>query len=222
MKKLLLFIVTTLFASNLFAQDFQNNIFGVRAGVNFSTFNTSLDLDHRTGIHAGFSYEQLLTRDLPLYLETGLHYSGKGFKNTSSVDYNSEYGHIYSETQKTSLHYLQIPLMINYKFSIGDSFAIYPSAGFYYAFAVAGNEKYTEYTKEGEAVHESVYDIFDGEFDVYKPSDFGYRITLTFAYERYVLSAGYEGGIVGLSSSVEEFGLKITNSNIFLSLGVNF
>ena len=80
MKKLFLVVIALLMVNSLSAQEWQKNIFGVRAGLNVSSFSTSYDedLDVRTAFHVGFNYERLLAKNLPLYLETGLQLSAKG------------------------------------------------------------------------------------------------------------------------------------------------
>lgn len=84
MKKFLLIVVATMFVGTISAQDWQKNIFGIRAGANFSnlTFKSSGSIsgDIRPSFHAGFNYERLLLNNIPLYLESGLYYSNKGYK----------------------------------------------------------------------------------------------------------------------------------------------
>ena len=56
MKKLLLIVVATFFVSNLFAQDLQKNIFGIKAGANYSTFEISgIELGYTVGVNGGLS-----------------------------------------------------------------------------------------------------------------------------------------------------------------------
>ena len=206
-------MAATMLFGSVSAQDLQKNIFGVRAGANLSTLNTVLELNHKISFNAGVSYECLLTNKAPLYLESGLYFSDKGYKNTYVwEDYNE------IETLKASLNYLQIPLMLNYKFNISKSFAIYPSVGFYYAFAVAGTEEYTyEYDGDSDSEFYKIFEDGGGDYE-YKRSDFGYRLSLSFALKRVVLGVGYEGGLLPIIKDA----VKAKNSNLYVSLGVNF
>ena len=65
MKKVLLFIVATMFVGSVSAQDWQKNIFGVRAGVNFSTMGMTgfESVGYRTSFNAGLSYERMLLKN---------------------------------------------------------------------------------------------------------------------------------------------------------------
>lgn len=233
MKKLLLFVAAVMLLGSAAAQGLPKNIVGVRAGANFSSLDYellgALDLfDFRTNFNAGVSYERLLLKNLPLYLETGLHYSNKGFKISDFYDYeyedDYEYDYEYEDESsygaRTSLGYIEVPVMLNYKFFIGNDIALYPSAGLYYAFGVAGN---TVETFEGEKLGVPS-DVF-GE-DGLKRSDFGYRVSISTSWRNFVLSAGYEGSILNVAQplnigDVGILSLKATNLNIFVTLGYN-
>ena len=115
------------------AQNYEKNIFGIRAGLNVS--NVSMDYfapKSKAGFHVAGVYQRLLTGSLPLYLETGLQISQKGCK----INYED------SETDKYNATYVEIPVMVNYKFNIRDIVTLYPSVGLYYAFGVGGKNVY--------------------------------------------------------------------------------
>ena len=210
MKKILFFVVAIIFVNNVFAQDLQKNIFGIRAGVNFSKIDFGFGaLENKISFNAGFSYEHLLKKDIPLYLETGLHYSNKGYQ-TKEED---------REKETLSLNYLQIPLMLNYKFKVGKSYTIYPSAGVYYAYAISGNHQEIYCYDNCDEIYK--YDAFDDEYgaDV-KRSDLGYRVGASAVWKKTVLSVGYEKSLINIGKDTD--GLKVKNSNIFISLGLNF
>lgn len=220
MKKLLLLAVTTMLLVSASAQDLQKNIFGVRAGANISNFSINFDemnMDSKPSFNAGFNYERLLLNSTPLYLETGLYYTNKGAKLGSWDDEDGLY--------QFSLNYLEVPVMLNYKFYLGDNFALYPSAGLYYAFGVGGSEqeKYKE-EYDGETYIEIYKDKVFGEDRMLKRSDFGYRVSVSAMWKSVVLTAGYEGSILNTlqDSGDEDFSLKMRNSNIFIALGYNF
>ena len=67
------------------AQDYQENIFGVKvglvtSGMNFKYDYDALELKHgaRAGVSFAGTYQRLLTSNLPFYLETGLEFSMAG------------------------------------------------------------------------------------------------------------------------------------------------
>lgn len=205
MKKLLLILaVAVMAAGSAMAQNYEKNIFGVRAGLNVS--NVSVDYitpKSKAGFHVAGVYQRLLAESLPLYLETGLQISQKGCKLGGG---------------KFNAAYLEIPVMVNYKFNIGDIVTLYPSAGLYYAFGVSGKEVY-KYDGEKEK-----YDLFGNEGSI-KRSDFGVRFSGTVDWQRYSFSLGYELGSFNVAKSGEdaEFdGASIKTGNFFISVGYNF
>lgn len=208
MKRIFLLVVASLMLCTVSAQEWQKNILGVRAGLNVADCAISVgDLKSRTAFHVGFSYERLLSKAAPLYLETGLQLSSKGFQLN-----------VYGEEQYTcEAYYLELPLMLNYKFNIKNVVTIYPSIGFYGAYGVAGKFKYEE------SGYELDVDTFSDEGGV-QNMDIGYRVSASAAYKRLVLTIGYEGGFSNIlddTSEVEVVG-KAKNQNFFVSLGFNF
>ena len=107
MKKLLLALAgVAMMSGSAMAQDYEKNIYGARAGLNVA--NISVDgysPNSKVGFHVSGVYQRLLTSSMPFYLETGLSFSQKGCK------VGSEVGDI-----KVNSMYLQIPVMVNYKF----------------------------------------------------------------------------------------------------------
>lgn len=87
MKKLLLtLVVAAVAAGSAMAQNYEKNIFGVRAGLNVS--NVSMDYfapKSKAGFHVAGVYQRLLTGSLPLYLETGLQVSQKDVKSIMKI-----------------------------------------------------------------------------------------------------------------------------------------
>lgn len=209
MKRLFtLFVVMVLMAGSAFAQDYEKNIFGVRAGLNVSNISMQgFSPKSRAGFHVAGVYQRLLMKSQPLYLETGLQISQKGCK----VD-------LFDTKTSVNPLYLEIPVMINYKFNIKDVVTLYPSAGFYYAIGVAGKSK-----SEFEGVEEKV-DLF-GSNGSLKRSDFGMRFSATAEWKRFSFSLGYEFGFLNINNIKEEYdedNVSMKTGNFFLSVGYNF
>ena len=80
MKRYAFILLVLLSAGTARAQRYEKNILGIRAGVNVSTYDISIeDVRINTGSRAGFHFavtdQILLHRSLPLYLETGIGFS---------------------------------------------------------------------------------------------------------------------------------------------------
>ena len=210
MKKLILTLAGAVMTFCLaVAQDYQTNIFGVYAGLNVAKISAyGISTDSKLGFHVGGSYERLLMNNRPLYLETGLQFSQKGFKISE---------------RSGSTSYLEIPVMVNYKFHFGDALTLYPSAGIYYAFGIGGKEK--------DSVTNGEYDLF-GKTGGFKRSDLGIRFGVTFGIRQFNVGVGYEFGLMNISKigdgwfddsyeSDSSFP-KAKNGNLFVSVGYKF
>ncbi len=228
MKKLLLALVGIAFvAGSAVAQNYEKNIFGVRAGMNVANVSVyDLSPDSKIGFHVAGVYQRLLTSSVPLYLETGLSFSQKGCKIGPELGLSPEIGNI-----KANAMYLQIPVMVNYKFNIKDAVTLYPSAGFYYGLGIGGKIK-------GEGYHRDSF----GKTGVLKRSDFGMRVSATVEWKKFSLGIGYEFGFMNInknfdlnnvdfddeymrySNDTDERAIipKVKTGNFFISVGYNF
>lgn len=169
--------------------NYQKNIFGVRAGMNLATRgNGDFQWQNKIGFHVGANYQRLLINNVPLYLETGVYFSMKGFKDNSPVEEIDEY----TIEAKANPMYIQVPILLNYKFDIGKDFTIAPYAGGYYALGIAGNYEETE---NGEQVgYSPLFTNEDGERALMKRSDIGINIGLNISWKKLSLNIGYEFG----------------------------
>ena len=203
-KTLLIAAFSFLTLGGLSAQTLEKNIFTVRGGVNITDIATDYTpTDSRIGFHLGATYERVLSRNLPLYLETGLMFQKTGW------DYNAD---------KTNAYSLQIPLKINYKFNLGHDLRLYPSVGVYYALGIGGKLK-TGYGAE--------FDTYEHEL---KRSDFGLEFGATLTWKHLLFSVGYDLGLTDLNpydlvayngspSPVDDMR---KNRNLFFSVGYKF
>ena len=220
MKKLLLALMgTVMVAGCAMAQNYEKNLYGVRAGLNVaSLLDQGMEVHSKTGFHIAGVYQRLLTESLPLYLETGLQLSQKGYKVQ------------FYEREPYNAMYLEIPVMVNYKFYIKDKVAIYPSFGVYYALGIGG--KYKGESMDSEEYGTEKYDMF-GSKGFMKRSDFGMRFSATAEWKQFVFSLGYEFGFVNVAKiadggnpesnedALSSWG-KLKTGNFFLSVGYNF
>ena len=118
MKRYALILLVLLLAGSVRAQQREKNILGVRAGLNISKLAVSaedmpISIGWRTGFRFAVSDQVLLTRKLPLYLETGVDFSSRGGKIALAP-----YGEVYRTTPRP--FYLQVPLLVNCHFNVRD------------------------------------------------------------------------------------------------------
>lgn len=210
MKKLFLALMGVAFiAGNAMAQDCAKNIYGVRAGVNLNTLSGDFHAltQGTTSFHVGGTYQRLLLANRPLYLETGLFFTQRGFevpKSNGAIRVN--------ESQ------LEIPVMINYQLRMGKNFKFIPAVGVYYGFGIGGKFK----GKYGSDFAINCY----GSEGLLKRSDFGVRAAARFAWKQYSLTFGYDWGLTNIAKEsaqqVLTRGTKFKNRAFTLSLGYNF
>lgn len=223
MKKLFFAILGVVFlAGSVTAQDSAKNIYGVRLGLNAAKL-TGGDDGHPTtkpGFHIGGVYERLLMPSSPLYLETGLNLSLKGS------------GGIMDEI-RLNAWYLQIPVMVNYKFYVGKHWTLYPSAGLYYALGVGGTCD-ANFLGAGDAYSVDAF----GRNGILKRSDLGMRFGGTVQWRRFCFSLGYEFGFINVGqdltldmSDFDDNDIRYLNKmgvsdaktgNFFVSIGLSF
>lgn len=210
------------------AQGENKTVWGIRAGLNVANIHMS-DLDgeakpdSRTGFHAGVSFQQPLGKITPLYLESGLYMSAKGFKQKASFE-----GESFEATAKPM--YLQIPILLSYHFNT-NSVSFQPYAGFYYGLGIGGKLE-SKYSYDGETASVKT-DLFketkfEEEGETYtedqklKRSDFGMRFGLGVTIKQhYYIGAGYEMSLSNIAKDKEIYG-KMKNRNFFVSVGYNF
>lgn len=217
MKKVLLAATTILMAAtvSVFAQDYEKNIYGVRVGVNVTSANVkvldamTLDTKAHAGFFVGGVYQRLLTGKLPLYLETGLNFSQWGFD-------------LVAEEAKYNVWYLQVPVMLNYKFFV-NNFTLYPSVGLVYSLGLAGTQKYSYGGISEKYKVFGKYDNETGNGGILNRSDFGMRIALNAEWKNFYIGAAYGLGFLNLVQTDYDDAIKIHNNCTFtISVGYNF
>lgn len=200
MKRYAFILLVLLSAGAVRAQRYEKNILGVRAGVNVSTCDISIeDVRINTGSRAGFHFavtdQILLHRSLPLYLETGIGFSSRGGK-VDGVSFRPSY--------------LQIPVLMNYHFNIKDIVTIQPFAGLYYGLGIGGKVK----------VGDEKGDIFGDEGGL-KRSDLGVRLGAGVVWKRIYFGLGYDIGCLNLVKESDGEG-TMRNNCFTISVGYNF
>ncbi len=202
MKNFKILLCVLLFLSvGVRAQSFKSDILGVRAGINIANIDfRGGDPDSKAGFLVGAVYERRLLKFRPLYVETGLFFAQKGcdFEEPDS---------------KLNAIYLQIPLMVKYRFRLSERVTLAPMAGAYYAVGIGGNLKTPQMREE--------------TFDEYcKRSDFGLRFAAQAQWTHFLFSVGYEVGLVDFGRAIESLYTRVDSRmrtrNLYLEVGYNF
>ena len=215
MKKILVAIMAVLFAAPSFAQYSSGGFslsessvyYGIRLGMNIATLTGDVfdqngavaDLGSKVGLNFGGTVGLRLSDTSPLFLESGLYYTGCGAKK----DKNS-----------VSLNYLELPLLIKYGIQATDDIALLPFIGPTFRYGLFGGKtKFSGVNK---------YDSFgDGKF---KRADVGIKLGCGAEYNKLYLELGYQFGITNIADKVLPNGddASVHNGALFINLGVNF
>lgn len=209
MKKLLLSAVGMLFAFGTFAQS-SGLGFGVKAGVNFPSYNfsgsnSSYETNSATNFHlTAFLDAPLVGRFLSV--QPGLSLQGKGAEllatNSSKL------------TQNTM--WLEIPVNLVAKVPVGSG-NVFVGAGPYAAFGLSGKNKFD--SKWGGT--ESDFDF--GKNGTLKSSDFGLNVIAGFQMGGgLMVHGGYGMGLSDIRGSNNEYFTKDKLTNRVWTIGLGF
>lgn len=182
-----------------------SNYYGFRLGMALGTVNSDspyLDGNKvRTGLNVGFVIGTQLTARAPLYFESGLYYIEKGGKST----YN---GNKFSY----ALDYLEVPLLIKYKYNVDQDFSIQPFMGGYLSCGVAGKIK--------DFANREAYSSYDSDVDQhFRRFDGGLRLGCGVGFDMLYVEASYDIGLANVGN--DDFDDTRTGS-FNLTFGVNF
>ena len=150
MKKLFVALVACMFAAPSFAQfssggfslDEEHMYWGVRLGLNFSGIGGDIEADKgRTGMTLGGVVGLRVSDSAPVFLESGLYYTGRGGKN---LKYNN-----LPLADKGHLNYIEVPALIKYGISTENNIAILPFIGPTFSMGISGSYKYLKHPEMG-------------------------------------------------------------------------
>ncbi len=177
--------------------------YGLRIGPSFSYVNSDdsrLDGGNwQTGLNVGVVAGFPLTDTAPLYLETGLSYIEKGGKKDLDNGKKMTY----------DLNYLEIPVVVKYKYKVDDHFSLQPFMGGYFAAGVGGKIKnFAE--REAESSFSS---------NNFRRLDGGLRIGCGIGYDMFYADLTYD---IGLANICHDTFDRSRNGAVMLNFGVNF
>lgn len=208
MKKFLVAIMAVLFAAPSFAQYSSGGFslsessvyYGIRLGMNVATLTGDApDLGSKIGLNFGATAGLRLSDTTPLFLESGLYFTGCG----ASKDKNS-----------ISLNYLELPLLIKYGIQASDNIAILPFIGPTFRYGLFGGKWKTSGAGKTDS-------FGDGKF---KRADVGIKLGCGAEYNKLYLELGYQFGIANIADWQLTNGddASVHNGALFINLGVNF
>ncbi len=176
--------------------------YGLRLGMNLSTVSSDdsyLDGgDIQAGLNIGALVGFQLSPQAPVYLESGLFYTEKGGKGK-----NQGKKFIYN------LNYLEVPVVIKYKFDVDGDFSVHPFAGGYMAWGIGGRIKNYGDRETYKTFCEDNFKRFDG----------GIRLGCGFEYQILYGEMAYDLGIANIGH--DDFGSS-KNGCFTINFGVNF
>ena len=198
MKKIYLLLVMVFLGFGVQAQD---NGFGVRAGVNIASMT---NYNSKVGFHVGGMYRLQLLSDTPLFFEPGLELQFKGGKLSQS-----------GVSSTLNMAYVEVPVMIAYRFRINDTWAIQPAIGPFFSFGITGTIKQSSMgqTQSG--------DLF-GSNGALKRGDVGLKIAVGALLKRIYFGIGYDLSFVNLPKNYTTGNPKLRNGSFYFSAGYNF
>lgn len=211
MKKLILSIMTIVLSIPAMAQSYMTTkdykkeylyYYGLRLGMNLSTVSSDdsyLDGgDIQAGLNIGALVGFQLSPQAPVYLESGLFYTEKGGKGK-----NQGKKFIYN------LNYLEVPVVIKYKFDVDGDFSVHPFAGGYMAWGIGGRIKNYGDRETYKTFSDTTFKRFDG----------GIRLGCGFEYQILYGEMAYDLGIANIGH--DDFGSS-KNGCFTINFGVNF
>lgn len=201
MKKILVAIMAVLFAAPSFAQYSSGGFslsestlyYGLRLGMNVSTITGKyVDADSKVGLTLGGVIGARVSDSTPIFIESGLYFSGRGAKDLT-------------------LNYFELPVLIKYGVQVSDDIAVLPFIGPYFSVGVAGKYKTLG---EGGYKKESSYDLM-------KRPDMGIKLGCGAEYNKLYLELGYQFGVLNIAKE-NPLDEGAHTGNFFVNLGVNF
>ena len=208
MKKILVAILGVLFAAPSFAQYSSGGFslsessvyYGIRLGMNMATLTGDApDLGTKIGLNFGGTVGLRLSDTTPVFLESGLYYTGSGASKDKTT---------------ISLNYLEIPILIKYGVQVTDDIALLPFVGPTFRYGLFGGKWKTSGAGKTDS-------FGDGKF---KRADMGIKLGCGAEYNKLYLELGYQFGITNIADWALLNGddASAHNGALFINLGVNF
>ncbi|MCQ2200280.1 MAG: PorT family protein [Paludibacteraceae bacterium] len=189
-----------------FKGDIPKNIVCVEAGATTSRVTSmGVPSSHIGGVYAGVFDQISLTDTDPVYFETGLSLTQKGYKLCGFED------------SKTRITYLELPLLINYRFGRNGHIEFIPTGGAYFSLGIKGTLEYND----------QKIDVFDEAFNRF---DCGAHVGFDVVFWKIAVGVAYEHGFSKFDKKDVVYGdreallgyKELKNKSLLLKVGVHF
>lgn len=217
-KKLLVLSIAGFFTLPLFAQMTANagrTTFGLRAGVNFNTFNgkdaadNNLENNISTGFHAGLNAEVPIGTGF--YLQPGVLYSMKGAE--------------YENGSQAKISYVEIPVNFVYKPTLGTGNMLL-GFGPYVAFGIGGKIEDANGNERDVKFKNKINVDDDFTVSYLKKTDAGANLLAGYEFaNKFSFQVNAQLGLVNINPEYSELpndNSKLRNTGFGLSLGYRF
>jgi len=224
MKKLLLLIALVAGMNlSMKAQSDEPKVqFGVRAGLNVSSFGGDISKKDKgdmgsslAGFHIGGIVDINVANNF--YIQPGLYVTTKGGKGKES---GSDWE--YKETAR--LTYLQIPVLASYRIPLSDNVKWQINAGPYVAFGLAGKLKWTDIDEGDKETGD--YKLFgtekDQEKSILNRFDAGLSFGTGVSITNFYVGVSYDLGLANIYNEYDDIKYSAKNKNFMVSVGYNF
>jgi hypothetical protein len=212
MKKFLVAIVAVLFAAPSFAQFSSGGFnlsestvyYGLRLGMNISnlTGDAKMGAIDYSGGKVGLNFAPVIgirvSDSTPIFLESGLYFSGLGSKNGKN---------------SISLNYLELPILIKYGIQATDEIAVLPFLGPTFRYGLFGGKWKTAGAGKTDS-------FGSGKFN---RMDVGIKLGCGGEYNKLYAELGYQFGITNIADwQIGADDASVHNGAFFFNVGVNF
>jgi hypothetical protein len=200
--------------------DVQGVQFGLRTGLNFPTLVESeewFNFSSYTGFHVG------IIADIPLssgwYIQPGLYFENKGANTLYEDDYYD-----YTQKCKFGLAYIDIPVLLSYRFNLSDAMQLHLNAGPFIGFGVLGKLTGTYHDYDaGESGNIISFNPFteNGYSDeaFFSRFDAGLSLGAGVSVGKIYFGLKYDLGMINL---LDDSDRTVKTSTFGITLGVNF
>lgn len=198
------------------------------SGLRFSYNPITVNMDYEdaddinlTGLSLGFVKGIAVTKNIPLFIETGVNVT-YAFKTETESDSDEDYDYEYEVRSTISMLSATIPVNFGYKYAFNEKLSIFPFVGLTARVNILGQQKVKatlEYDGDEETEEEKV-NLFDkddmgGSKYTWKRFQIGWQIGATLNINKFAITASY-------GSDFNEIAKKTKVAVPAISVGVNF
>lgn len=185
-------------------------------GANITADKNS-KLGHGVRVGAAVDYAFVTSDTYDLSVQLGANYSMKAF-STDILTIGDK-----SVKTKSTLHYVDVPVLLNSRFKLSDSFNAFVNFGPYMAYGLSA-KRTTDVDVIGDITIKRDANLFktgvNGKGDsLYKPFDFGVQVGAGVEVSRMMFGVGTQ---YGLTSIYRDKDSKVKNISFYASVGYRF